>query len=385
MSTRAPIAGEQALRDAFSKADSDANFGYLNVVINLDTNTFEVAKYATKEENNDEAVFAGMLSQCKEKEHTYFIIRDPTHMNAANATANDNDTSEEAKQAEHDNDSQASKSKSSLNLYILIHYAPDLSPVKQRMMYASSRPSLKAFLGHSSFSEDYHCSNKDDLTLKKIVDARTLHHKIDFRSDAEIEKEAAALESVATSAKSQVMKSLPIKVEESAKGAIDNYKSDACKCVFLSLTAKSQSIEGEEKKVDTIGEIKGLLGDTEPKYILFWYEKSKQENSEEEEEKDQLGNKRIFGYYCPDKADRKLRFTYSTCKANVIEYCTSIGLEFYSKIELSSLNDFKEEYLDYHIFPVSDKKETFAMPKGPKTRRKSKTKARKKKINVDEL
>merc|ERR1719461_2435901 len=246
-----------------------------------------------------------------------------------------------------ENESNGSTS-SKLNLYILIHFAPDLSPVKQRMMYASSRPSLKAFLGQSNFSEDYHCSSQEELSLKKIVDARTLHHKIDFRSDAEIEKEQAALESVATSAKSQVMKSLPIDVKDSAVSSINSYKSESCKCVFLTLTADTKGIEGEEKKVEKLSEIKDLLNDTDPKYILFWYSKSKQDN---DEEKEQLGNKRIFG--------------------------------FYSKVECS-FNDFKEEYMDYHIFPVRDKKEQFAMPKAPKGRRKSKSKKRKK-INLDDL
>ena len=180
------------------------------------------------------------------------------------------------------------------------------------------------------------------------------------------------------------MKSLPIDIKESAVNAVNNYKGESCKCVFLTLTKGTQGIEGEEKKVDKIEGIKGELNETDPKYILFWYEKSKKDGSTEEEEKDQLGNKRIFGYYCPDKADRKLRFTYSTCKANVIEYCNSIGLEFYSKVEVSSINEFNTEYMDYHIFPVKEKKETFAMPKAPKTRRKSKTKKRKK-LNLDDL
>merc|ERR1712083_1279805 len=113
-----------------------------------------------------------------------------------------------------------------------------------------------------------------------------------------------------------------------------------------------------------------------PKYILFNYEKAKLENVEEE--KEQKGSKRIFGYYCPEKADRKLRFTYSTCKANVIDYCTSIGLEFYSKVEVTAINDFNTEHMDYHIFPIREKKEKFAMPKGPRGRRKSKSKKKKK-------
>ena len=190
------------------------------------------------------------------------------------------------------------------------------------------------------------------------------------------------MESVATAAKSAVMKSLPIDVQDSAKAAIEAYKSGKSGCVFLTLSKDKKGIEGEEKAAKSIGQIKGLLNESDPKYMLFLYAKS--ESAKGDEQKEQMGTKMIFGYYCPEKADRKLRFTYSTCKANVIEYCTSVGLEFYSKVEVTSLGDLKEEYMDYHIFPVKDKKETFAMPKGPKTRKKGKGKGRKK-INMDDL
>eukprot|EP01083_Nonionella_stella_P081248 223692_1 len=368
MSSRAPISGDQTLRDNFSKAESDLNFGYLTIKINLNSNQFEVEKYASKENLDDIALFKQMVSECVDKEHRYLIIRDPTKDSVIDQSTTQS--------------SDDSSTKSKLNLYILIHYAPDLSPVKQRMMYAASRPSLKAFLGQAAFSEDYHCSTKNELNLQRIVDMRTLHHKIDFRSDAEIQKEEASLESVATSAKSAVMKSLPIDIKESATTSINNYKSESTKCVFLTLTKGTQGIEGEEKKENGLAEIRELLNETDPKYILFWYAKTKRDNVEEE--KQQLGNKRVFGYYCPDKADRKLRFTYSTCKTNVMAYCRSIGLEFYAKVEVTSLNDFNSEYMDYHIFPVKEKKETFAMPKGPKSRNNKKGKKRKK-ISLDDL
>merc|ERR1712129_466076 len=177
-------------------------------------------------------------------------------------------------------------------------------------------------------------------------------------------------ESVATSSHSSVMKSLPIDIKQSAVDTIAKYKSDECKCVFLTLTAKKQSIEGEEQSVSSVVDIAKTLTETDPKYILFTYSKSKKENVAEE--KDQLGEKKIFGYYCPEKADRKLRFTYSTCKANVIEYCSSIGLDFYSKVEVTSLNEFNTENFDYKLFPFKEIKKTFAVPKAPKNKRRKK-------------
>ena len=83
---------------------------------------------------------------------------------------------------------------------------------------------------------------------------------------------------------------------------------------------------------------------------MFWYTDSNPNAANNDQQ-------RIFGYYCPEKSDRNLRFTYSTCKDNLLEYCTQQNLTFYARVELSSKADFKTEYLDYHVFPKQDVKE----------------------------
>jgi len=330
MSSRAPISGSQDLRDQVSKADSDADFGYILVKINFDDSSFVAAKYVSKEQNETNSdLHQRMIADCVAKEHCYFIIRDPIReqQKAADAAAANTDDAESKEE---------STTSSSLSLYILVHFAPDLSPVKQRMIYASSRPSLKTFLGHSSFSEDYHCSATEELTLEAIIAARTLHHTIDFRSDAEIEKEAAAMESSATSAKSAVMKSLPVDVRDSAVSAVAAYKSGEAQTVLLFLDAEAQAIEGAvASEAQSLAEIESLLSVDEPKYVLFHYAKTRADESEEEKAEDS-GAKMVFCYFCPEAADRKRRFTFSTCKANVIEYCASVGVEFYSKVEFTT-------------------------------------------------
>ena len=115
MSARAPISGDDEFRNQFSKADTDPSFGYLTVKINFDTNKFQIAKYASNENGDTDAMFKNMLSECQVKEHTYFIIRDPTNKNSLISQDDNNDTEKK--------DNEASKSKTALNLYILIHYA----------------------------------------------------------------------------------------------------------------------------------------------------------------------------------------------------------------------------------------------------------------------
>jgi len=48
--------------------------------------------------------------------------------------------------------------------WVLLSWVPDGSPVKDRMMYASTRDALKKQLGLSFFADTYHGSEKNDFT-----------------------------------------------------------------------------------------------------------------------------------------------------------------------------------------------------------------------------
>ena len=120
---------------------------------NTDKNEFQLLSKnpTTGDQNND---WVKMREGMQEKNHTYVITRDP--LNA--------------------------------ELFTLIHFAPDLSPVRQRMLYASSRATIKAQLGAANFAEDYHISKADECDVKRLIDQRTLHQKVEFRSYEEILK-----------------------------------------------------------------------------------------------------------------------------------------------------------------------------------------------------
>jgi len=137
---------------------------------------------------------------------------------------------------------------------------------------------------------------------------------------------------------------------------LNHIKKNQGKCIFLTLSGDDQAVNGEEQKAQNIDEIKELIPENEPRYILFTYCKSTDDNSEP---------KQVFAYYCPEKADRKLKFTYSTCKANIIDYCNELQIDFFAKVEISDISDFSTEYLDYHVFPEKQEKELFDVPKAP--------------------
>ena len=149
----APIGCTDEVKAAFQASQESANFGFIQISIDFDKDEFVLLRSVDKSDSADET-WQSMLPHVEDKTHTIFITRDPMDD----------------------------------KLMLLIHFAPDQSPVRQRMLYASSRNKLKQALGQALFSHDYHISKKEECTPQQLIDQRTLHEKIEFRSQSEIDK-----------------------------------------------------------------------------------------------------------------------------------------------------------------------------------------------------
>jgi len=320
-STSTLLVSNKDLLENFTKIQSEDNFGFLQIKIDFDANSFQLIKNENKKANENET-WKAIQALLEDKNHSYFITCDPINP----------------------------------KLYIIIHFSPDSASVKQRMLYASSRATLKAQLGSSYFSDDYHISRKEECNINILKEQRDLNKRIDYRNESEIAKAIGNQNTAPKSVRGQVVNTLAIQMTDAGIKAIESYKTKQTKCVFLSLTEDNQAIQGEEQKAQNIDEIKELIPENEPRFVLFLYSKSTEKNSEP---------RQIFGYYCPEKGNRKLKFTYSMCKTNVIQYCKQQQIDFFAKVEIGDLSEISSEFLDYNVFPDKQEKEKFGIPKMP--------------------
>merc|ERR1711879_59422 len=123
-------------------------------------NEFNMVAFKDNKDGDD--ALAAICKSLKKKTHQYFILRDPL--------VQEN------------------------NKFVLLHYGADQSAVKTRMIYASSRASLKGHLGGSVFSEDYFISTPDECSFTAFNKRRNLDLDIDLRTEAEAEREEANME-----------------------------------------------------------------------------------------------------------------------------------------------------------------------------------------------
>jgi len=318
------------VNDAFGELMSSTDHGFVEVGIDFKENELVVVQSDVGMNKDD--VFPSIQKMLKPKAHQFFVVKDPF---------------------------------SDKNLFKIVHFGSDGSAVKTRMIYASAREPLKSYLGSSSFSEDFFFSTVDECVISGMISSGD---DIDARTDEEKLRYEALDDQEVLPVTSQVIQSLPIEVDDSAKEIAMQFKNQSTKAALFKL-GKKQTLLGEnieiDEKADEDGQMKSIISilekEAEPRYVLFTFSHRK-------------GNSNIFLYYCPEKADRNLKFTYSTCKINIVEFLSLAKIPVDLKLEETVAKDLTPNYLIETLYPRVTKTTKFAKPTMPNRKRRAKTK-----------
>jgi len=276
-------------------------------------------------------------------------------------------------------------------MYVLIHWAPYQSSIKQRMIYPSSRMSLKGYLGIALFNSSDYCINiKDECNSKKFIDQQTMtlsyydnnemnsnynnnNDRIEFKNELQFSGDFNNTSTLFMPTKIShsiiVTQTLPMEMitdNNTLVESIEKYRKNESKVIVLKLSEDKKNIISEEQKEETVSFIRDLLPDNEPRYLMFWHTRVRKD-----EKIPKAPTVRVFGFYCPENCERSLKFAYSTIKCYLLNYCSQISLVFDGKVEITDKPDFTHEFLDYNVFPITDDKVTFDKPK-PASRKKKK-------------
>jgi len=313
------------VKSAFGDLMKSADHGYIEVGIDFKENELIVVQADLGMPKDD--VFPSIQKILKPKSHQFFVVKDPF---------------------------------SDKNLFKIVHFGSDGTDVKTRMIFASAREPLKSYLGSASFSEDFFFSTIDDCVESGMILSAD---NLDARTDEEKLAQEALDDQDVLPVTSQVIKSLPIEVDESAKEMAILFKQKKLKAAVFKL-GKKQTVMGEEiemdEKIDDAEILKSIASTlnkaVEPRYVLFTFTHEK-------------GDVNIFLYYCPEKADRSLKFTYSTCKMNIVEFLKIAQIPVDLKLEETVIADITEKYLIDTMFPPKTEDTKFAKPAMPNYRK----------------
>jgi twinfilin-like protein len=238
--------------------------------------------------------------------------------------------------------------------WLLIFYCPDNSPVRSKMLFASSLSSLKEGLGGSKFTKwDFPIDSADECNIveyeRTTSDAGDSVMTYEEKHAFDASKHAPSFSENEVSA----IVNVPINVDDEALNSMKGFAGGShTTCVFL--LNKAEQLELAEAGNDSLDVVASKLPDNEPRFILHAFTHDRQGA-------DVTSN--VFIYYCPGKAHPKLRMFYSTVKANVIQVFEALGVAKAKNMECSETKEISDEIALKELYPDKVEKKTFAKPK----------------------
>jgi len=246
-------------------------------------------------------------------------------------------------------------SESNATQWVLLSWVPDGSPVKDRMIYASTRDALKKQLGLTYFADTYHGSEERDFTWEAYSSHRDKSAAPAPYTAAEVQYKNETTAEIDHGTAREYVHSVRFPLSEAAKAALSSYGS-SCNMVQLSVDPVKETIELVNKKsVPQIDSLLSEIPEDQPRYTFYKYDHEfEAENFESN----------LFIYSCPAASQIKLKMLYSTVKSVVSEAAEASGIkiEKSGKVEMTDPEDFSVEDILANLHPKPEKVEKFARP-----------------------
>eukprot|EP01100_Stratorugosa_tubuloviscum_P015766 TRINITY_DN934_c4_g1_i1.p1 TRINITY_DN934_c4_g1~~TRINITY_DN934_c4_g1_i1.p1 ORF type:complete len:380 (+),score=184.64 TRINITY_DN934_c4_g1_i1:169-1308(+) len=222
--------------------------------------------------------------------------------------------------------------------WLIITFVSPTTPVRDKMVYAATKGTLKDKLGHQHFIEEVHANNTEELTWAfyegshQPVNALS-HQEQQFREM--IKQEEQERTDRKSGAKSGYH-SVNMALSSSAADLIANFIASQINFVELAIDSTGKrAINGTAgRQVNSLSELATITTKTEPRYYLFKHT-----------------GKTYFIYLCPDASPANLRMVYSTTKASVPENGRNLGLLVDFRLEVRDGSDLTADYLRSAVNP----------------------------------
>jgi twinfilin-like protein len=252
-------------------------------------------------------------------------------------------------------DSLASPDKS----LVAITYVPNSAPVRQKMLFASTRLTLVRELGGEHFSESVFTTEASELTAEgweKHVAHTEGQNPLtaEEQSLADI-KDAEALESRGTKPQGLAQGGrIAIRADESIGGALQQLgQGGTDNLVQLRMNSSTETLELVSSSSATPSTIADSIDRQEPRYVFYRH--------------DDADASIVFISTCPSAAKIRERMLYAASRGNVVSLAQNEGgLKVVKKLEATNPEEVSEQVI-LEEFRVEKKAEGkgFARPKRP--------------------
>lgn len=253
--------------------------------------------------------------------------------------------------------------------FVAVTYVPDSAPVRQKMLFASSRLTLVRELGSEHFRETVFATTAEELSSRGWerhekhvgIEAPLTEEEMVLgevkRAEAEAGMGSARREmhlgqKFATPVGAGVVEALREMEAEGSRGVL-----------MLKINPEAESVELAESPASsptTIPDLISSISATEPRFTFFRFPHT--HNGEQ-------SSPLLFFYTCPASEGRKAikhRMMYPLMKRSVLAIAgNEVGLTVDKKFEVEEPSEITEEGVLEDLHPKVEAKKAFSRPKRP--------------------
>lgn len=228
--------------------------------------------------------------------------------------------------------------------YVAVTYVPDAAPVRQKMLFASTRLTLVRELGAERFREQIFVTEIKELTKEGWE-----RHDASGASKAPLTQEEQVLQGVKQAEaearggtegrRLETGGKLSIAIDAEARSALEGLKDGqgVGRLVQLSIDLKSEEIKLVGTSEVGAQGLAGAIDDEAPRYAFYTYK-----HSLDGAEQSSL----VFIYTCPSGSKVRERMVYASSKEGLVAAARAdIGLDIAKKVCLQDIQAVKRNLL----------------------------------------
>ncbi|XP_044133006.1 twinfilin-1 [Bufo gargarizans] len=251
--------------------------------------------------------------------------------------------------------------------WLFIAWSPDYSHVRQKMLYAATRATVKKEFGGGHIKDEIFGTTKEDVSLSgyhKYLVCRSSPAPLTASEEElrQIRLNETQTE-VSVDTKHQTLQGVAFPVERDAFQALDQLKNKKLNYVQLKIDIKNETIVLANTAYTEVKDLPARVPKDAARYHFFLYK-----HSHEGDYLDSI----VFIYSMPGyNCSIRERMLYSSCKNPLLDVIENqLMIEIVKKIEIDNGDELTSDFLYDEVHPKQHAhKQNFAKPKGPAGKR----------------
>lgn len=250
--------------------------------------------------------------------------------------------------------------------WMLISWIPDISTIRQKMIYASTKSTLKLEFGGSYLKEEYHATTPDEITFAGYQQNKASMAAPTPLTRAEEEKNELRRTEIKTDvgidSRHQTLSGINCPISDAALQAIHDLKRGSYNYLQFHIELDKEEIHITKAATIDVNKLSVQVPSDHARFHIFLFKHSY--------DGDWLESY-VFIYSMPGyNCSVKERMLYSSSKAPFLNAIEGLGLEITKRLEVDDAAELSEDNLIDEIHPKKMLHKTqFAKPAPPSKNR----------------